>query len=270
MWKSVALGGGGSRGGLLVGALAALEKEMGHLNFPDGIYGCSVGSIGAVGVGCGMNSSQLNTFFRDPSLTIGGVLPQLRLKHLNELTTKKGVFPMDEWCVKLEDCFERHGFPIRGKTLGQLPQPVKIVASNMTTLKPVLFSGDVLIIDALRASCCLPFLFQPQVVYNQVYVDGGVFTPCIAAIVPPECLSLHITARPIPVFASTLESMSSAELLYTTWYSFFMQHDLRRFTNMMWLNDETVNILTETTPADKESMFQNGYSQMEHFIVKSK
>jgi Patatin-like phospholipase len=270
MYRSVALGGGGSRGGLLVGALAALEEEMGHLKFPDGIYGCSVGSICAVGLGCGMNSTQLNAFFRDPNLTISGFLPPLRLKHLNELTSKKGVFPMDKWCSNLEDCFERHGFPIREKTLGDLPQLVKIVASNMTTLKPVLFSGDVPIIDALRSSCCLPFLFQPQVVYNNLYTDGGVFTPCIAEVVPPTCLTLHITARPIPIYPSTVETMTPGETLYTLWYSFFMQHDLSRFKNLVWLDDESVNILTETTPADKESMFQNGYSQMGRFISKRK
>lgn len=270
MYRSIALGGGGSRGGLLVGALSALEEEMGHLRFPDGIYGCSVGSITAVGLGCGMNSTQLNAFFRDPELTISGVLPTLRLKHLNELSIKKGLFPMDEWCAKLEECFERHGFPIRGKTLGQLSQPVKLLASNMTTLKPVLFSDNVQVIDGLRCSCCLPFLFQPQVVYNNVYIDGGVFTPCIADIVPPTCLTLHITARPVPIYPSTLETVSYGQTLYTLWYSFFMQHDLSRFKNLVWLDDDTVNILTETTPADKESMFQNGHSQMVRFISKRK
>jgi len=270
MYRSIALGGGGSRGGLLVGALTALEEEMGHLQFPDGIYGCSVGSIAAVGLGCGMNAEQLNAFFRDPGLTISGFFPTLRLHHLQDLPAKKGLFPMTDWCAKLEECFERNGFPIRGKKLNDLPQKVKLLASNMTTLKPVLFSGDVLVVDAIRSSCCLPFLFEPQIVYNNVYIDGGVFTPCIADIVPPTCLTLHITARPVPIYPSTLETVSYGQTLYTLWYSFFMQHDLTRFKNLVWLDDDTVNILTETTPADKESMFQNGHLQMSRFISKRK
>jgi hypothetical protein len=270
MWRSVALGGGGSRGGLLVGALSALEKEMGHLQFPDGLYGSSVGSIGAVAIGCGMNAAQLNAFFMDPNMTISGFFPSLRLHHIRDLPTKKGVFPMTDWCTRLEECFDRHGFPIRGKTLGELPQPVKVLASDMTTLKPVFLSGNVLIIDALRCSCCLPLIFHPQILYNHVYIDGGALTPCIAGAVPSDCLTLHITMPPKPMYASTLETATPADGLYTVWYSMFMQHDLSRFKNLVWLHDDTVGTLTETTPADKESMFQNGYVQMKRFISKRK
>ena len=59
MFRSIALGGGGIRGFLLFGGLKAIEERQGNLNFPDGIYGCSVGSVIATGVAFGLTSKQM-------------------------------------------------------------------------------------------------------------------------------------------------------------------------------------------------------------------
>jgi predicted acylesterase/phospholipase RssA len=43
-FRALGLGGGGMKGILHIGALLELEKHQ-PLKFPDGVYGCSVGSI---------------------------------------------------------------------------------------------------------------------------------------------------------------------------------------------------------------------------------
>ena len=58
MFKALALGGGGIRGFLILGALKAVEEKQGNLNFPDGVYGCSVGAVIATGVAFGLSYKQ--------------------------------------------------------------------------------------------------------------------------------------------------------------------------------------------------------------------
>jgi hypothetical protein len=60
--------------------------------------------------------------------------------------------------------------------------PLFIVASNISKGVPTIFSGNVPIIDALRCSCALPFVFRPQELYGQLYIDGDAFVPYIGLI----------------------------------------------------------------------------------------
>ena len=78
--------------------------------------------------------------------------------------------------------------------IGDAKMPLYIVASNITKGIPTIFTKDVLLIDALRCSCCLPFIYQPQELYGQLYVDGGLFVPYLNMIVP-DGLHLILTKK---------------------------------------------------------------------------
>ena len=56
-FKILALGGGGSKGYLHIGALKLLEEKYGNLQkkFTGGFYGCSIGSIFAIALAFGLN-----------------------------------------------------------------------------------------------------------------------------------------------------------------------------------------------------------------------
>ena len=63
-YKILALGGGGTKGILHIGALKVLE-EYGKLIelFSEGIYGCSIGSVFAIAIGFGLDSNALEVTF---------------------------------------------------------------------------------------------------------------------------------------------------------------------------------------------------------------
>ncbi len=54
--------------------------------------------------------------------------------------------------------------------------PLRIVASNINTMDPDVFSeGDV--VSAVRASCTIPGVFVPMEINGETYIDGGVTNP---------------------------------------------------------------------------------------------
>ena len=265
MFRSIALGGGGSRGGLLVGALAAIEKHQGNLKFPDGIYGSSVGSIIAVGIGCGFDSKTLRDMFNDPVVNMDKIMPPVRLQCLTNAPSKKGLFSMDLFEETIVTLFDRYGYNLRSKTIDDLEQTVKILASNMTTGRATFLSGKVPLIDALKCSCCLPFVFQPQVLYDNVYLDGGVLVHHLHKIVPPETLVLHISSQIRSIFPSELSKMDVSSYVDILYQSSRKQPVTK---NVLWLSNTTVSVVSQLSEADKNLMIQQGHDQTLRFIAK--
>jgi hypothetical protein len=95
--------------------------------------------------------------------------------------------------------------------------PLYIIASSLTKAKPTIFSGDVLLVDAIRCSCAIPGVFEPQVLYDQVYIDGDMFCPSLNQFVKDNsnCLSLSLKcAMMINEFVpSKIESMSPVKYM---------------------------------------------------------
>jgi predicted acylesterase/phospholipase RssA len=67
------------------------------------------------------------------------------------------------------------------------------VTSNISKRIPAVLSGNVPIVAALKCSCCIPALFKPQELYNQLYVDGDIYSPCISNAVPLDETTLIIS-----------------------------------------------------------------------------
>jgi hypothetical protein len=264
MFKAIALGGGGVRGGLQVGALAAIEEMQGNLVFPDGIYGCSVGSIIATGVAFNMNAAQIKAML-DNDFHMSDVIPTIRLSTLSDFYKKKGAFSMDLLEEMIVSSFAKRGIEIRDKLISDSPQKLFIFAANMTTQKPTAFTGEVPLLSAIKASCCLPLVFHPQIIFNQVYLDGGVYIHCLADIVPSDCLVLHISTPPRPIFPADIETMSIGDMM-TRVYTGMRKKPVH--SGILWLQDETTGLMDTQTLEDKEKMYQSGYSQASRFLAK--
>jgi predicted acylesterase/phospholipase RssA len=73
MFRSIALGGGGVRGGLMIGGLSALQKYQ-TLEFPDGIYGCSAGALIATAVAYKIPLSAIKHMF-ETEFNLSTILP---------------------------------------------------------------------------------------------------------------------------------------------------------------------------------------------------
>jgi len=263
-FRSIAFGGGGVRGGLHVGAIAAIEKLRGNLQYPDGIYGCSIGSIVATAVAFGMNASQIRNLY-DKFLNLSAFVPGFRITSIQNLVEKKGLFSMEKLETAVVDMFQTEGLDLRGKMCSDAEQPLYIVSSSLTSGRAALLTGKVPVLEAIKCSCCLPFLFQPQVLYNQLYVDGSIKAHYIHKLVPQDCLVLHIDQSLKPLFVddmSNLSFLSYVSQLYT------MSRKEPVPPNTICYRNENIQILQELTLDDKQRMFEQGYSQTLAFFSK--
>lgn len=264
MFRSLALGGGGVRAGLQIGALKALEAQQGHLQFPDGLWGCSAGAILATAVAFNLTTTQIETMFRS-HIKMETIFPPPRLQSVADLFTKKGVFSMDAYEQTLISAFASQGIDLRGKRLADAPQRLSIVASNLTTHSPTVLTNQVPILDALRCSACIPLVFQPQVLYSNVYLDGGVFVDCLESVVKPDCLVLHISEVAQSLYPQDLTSLSLTDYLYRIYRS---MRGRPTGSNVLWLRNTTIGVLQDVTDEEKTQLIAEGASQTLAFLTK--
>jgi predicted acylesterase/phospholipase RssA len=191
LFRKLALGGGGVKGILHIGALQELSKFQ-SLHFPDGVYGSSVGSIIATYVAFELPVEKMIPLIKK-YLSYDKIVPKPDITHISNCLSAKGIFPMDLFETTLKEMFLEVGLNIEGKTLNDAKMPLFIVSSNITKRIPSVISGDVPLITALKCSCCLPAVFRPQELYGSLYIDGDVFSPCISNIVPVDDETLVIS-----------------------------------------------------------------------------
>lgn len=151
-----ALGGGAARGFAHVGVIKMLESQGIQ---PDLIIGTSAGSVVGAIYASGANGFQLQeiTFdleraaFADWQLFSRGLLKGEKLQMF-----------VDE--------------KVGRRKIEQLPRRFAAVAAKLRTGEAVVFqTGDVGL--AVRASSAIPGVFQPTVIDNEEYVDGGTVSP---------------------------------------------------------------------------------------------
>ena len=172
-FKILAFGGGGSRGILHTGAIKYLEESGLLVNITD-VYGCSIGSVYATAVALGLSSEQIIKMSYKFTSFSEIFFGNLTLKKLEQNSEKKGLFEMDT----LEDFFvkvfiEESGIDLRTMKIKDTKIPLHICSSNITKKCLTVFEGDIRILDAIRASCCIPVIFCPQNINGNMYIDGG-------------------------------------------------------------------------------------------------
>lgn len=264
MFTSLALGGGGVRGVIHVGGLAALEATRGNLTFPDGVYGCSIGAIVATAVAFGLTSAQIKEMMIQ-HFDVSRFLPTVRMSSFRDVVVSKGAFGMELFDTGLLAAFQSQGLDLRDKRICDASQPLFIAASNITTRRPVFFTGRVPLLDALRCSCCLPLVYTPQVFQGNVYLDGGLYMNSLDDFVPPGTLVFHISYSPRPVTPANLPDLSVTEFLK---HLYVGRMRIGECADRLWFQEDDIHILEELTPEKKERMYQVGYSQALRFLSK--
>lgn len=263
MYRSIALGGGGIRGGLLIGGLDALSKEQ-PLEFPDGIYGCSVGSIIAVAVAFGLTIDQMKECFKE-NLKLETYIPSWRQATFTSFAKLKGLFSMDFFEEAIVQLFLKRGLDLRGKVIADAPQKLYIVASNLTTHKAAFLTGQVPILQAIKCSCCLPLVFHPQMLYNNVYVDGGIYAHNLYELLPKDCLNFHISRSELNMTSKHVEELSIATYL-SNMYEAARTTDMPE--NVVLFKKDDVGVLQDITTKDMEKMYRQGHDIVSRFLAK--
>jgi hypothetical protein len=263
MFSSIALGGGGVRGGIMIGGLAALEKHQ-PLIFPKGIYGCSAGSIIATALAYKVPLAAIKNMF-DTDFNLSGVVPSINLTSITSFTHEKGLFSMDAFTQTLIKAFDGQGVDLRNAVIDDTPQKLYILASNLTTRKPVLLTGSVSILDAIRCSSCLPFVFHPQVLYNNLYIDGGFYAHNMHKVVPPDTLVFHISRSELSITPDRLKKMTLSDYSATLYEAFRVESHT---DNVLWFKNDTIAMMQELTDANKKQLYDEGFAQGSSFFAK--
>ena len=270
MFSALALGGGGVRGFLLLGALKDLAKRQ-PLEFPKGLYGCSVGSILATALAYRIPVDRMESLFR--SVSVSELTPPVRLATLLDASRTKGLHSMDAMESLLLTKFREEGIDLQDATLADAPQPLHIVASNLTRCTPTIFEGSVRILDAIKASCAIPGFFQPQILYDSVYVDGGLYVPSIIDILPLElrdsALVLNLSRPKRGIKPSDLEALPPWSYMYRM-YQTSVEYRLRisLTPNSVWLQNESTNSMDSLSDEAKSELTDSGARQFAAFWTK--
>jgi hypothetical protein len=265
MFRSIALGGGGVRGALHIGGLRALVERQ-PLVFPDGIYGCSVGSIIATCIAFGLTVDQMESML-STEFVLSNFIPPMSLSALLSFQSKKGMFSMDMLEKALLTSFGRFGIDISNKMIADTPQKLWIVAANLTRKNTSLLTGQIPLLAAIKASSCIPGVYQPQIINNNVFLDGGVKCDCIVSVVPKETLVFHIGYSQGPLFPSALEAMEIGDFFRNVYAN--VREGLRpKYPNVLDFEETKLGPLSDVTPEEKMYMLTAGYEQASRFFTK--
>jgi NTE family protein len=147
------LSGGGARGFAHLGVLQALN-EAGV--YPDVISGTSAGALVGVFYCDGYSPKEILKIMKTSS----------RLNYMRPSLPRNGLLQISG-IIKI---LENH---LRAKTFNELKISLFVTATDLNNGKPVYFSSGRLI-DTVIASASIPVLFNPVIIDNVSYVDGGV------------------------------------------------------------------------------------------------
>lgn len=261
MFRSIAFGGGGMRGALHLGGLRAVLEFQDSLTFPDGIYGYSIGSLIATALAFNLRIDQIQQMI-DESMHLEAVMNEPKLTMFTDLIDKCGLLTMDQVEQSIVNAFLNQGVDLRRKTIQDAPQKLFIGASNLTKRKPVFFTGKVPILTAIKASCCIPCFFQPQVIYNEVYVDGGVYMYYFDEYLPKDCLSFIVSYTPKALRPQDLNLPELVKQLYCG------QRRPPKSKFAIWFKEDKVHIIHDIQDDDKRRLIQQGYLQVLTFLTE--
>lgn len=244
-FRKIGLGAGGIKGILHIGALRELQKYQ-TLEFPNGIYGCSVGSVIATYISFNLPVDDRAVELTKKYLTFERIVPKPSFSDIRNAMSEKGMFSMDLFEQNIIEMFSEVGIDIKTKKIGDAQQPLHIIASNLTKGIPTIFTKDVPILDALKCSCCLPGIFKPQNLYGQLYVDGGMLVPCISWI-QPDALVFSLTKQKTSKIApDTIGMMSPLDFMKNI-YAMSINHFM-----MMHRNDNIVTLSYPDLQSDSD------------------
>ena len=152
----LALGGGFARGFAHLGVLQVLEESHVPISC---IAGTSIGSILGAAYAAGV-----------PLARMMAVCRNIRFKDFARWRISRlGLASNDRMADLIRDVFNT-------QTFESLLIPLAVLATDLGTGEPVVFSHGSLV-DAIRASCAFPGLFEPVRIGTRCLVDGGLVAP---------------------------------------------------------------------------------------------
>ena len=147
---SVALGGWAARGISHIGVLQYMKEQNMEI---EEMSGTSIWAIIAGLYGIGKTPKQM-----------WKLVSEINYLKLVDINMKQGVFKWDKVYKKLHSIFW-------DVLVEDLSIPIKIVATSLEDGEKKVFTTWKLI-EAIRASISLPWVFQPHIIWGKPYIDG--------------------------------------------------------------------------------------------------
>jgi predicted acylesterase/phospholipase RssA len=270
LFRKLALGGGGVKGILHVGALQELAKHQ-PLHFPDGVYGSSIGSILATYVAFGLPIDKMIPLIHK-YLKIETIVPNPNFNHLINSFSTKGMFTMDMLESSLKNMFLDAGLDISDKKLSDANMPLYIVSSNISKQIPSVLCGNVTIVDAIKCSCCIPALFKPQQLYGQFYLDGDIFSPCISNVVDIDKYTLVLSLLKqsgTPLTTKTVGSISPLDYAGSLYSMVMIQlYNSQSKPGILHLKYPGLYSMSALEDLDVDAIIQYSESELRTFLSK--
>ena len=155
---ALALGGGAAKGFAHIGVIKALEAQG---IVPDIVIGTSAGSVVGAMYAAGKNGFQLQ---------------ELAIEFDKTVVTDWNLNPFSKGMLIGEKLAEFINKAVGGKTIEKMTRKLGVVATDLNSGEAIVFrSGDTG--TAVRASSSVPGVFQPVLIRNRSYVDGGLVAP---------------------------------------------------------------------------------------------
>lgn len=271
VFRRLALGGGGAKGILHIGALQELSKQQ-SLEFPNGVYGSSIGSILATYIAFGLPIDNTIPLLKK-YLVFEKIAPKPNFAQMAKSLSTKGMYDMDSFEKLLIDFFQDAGLDIRDKKILDAKMPLYIVSSNITKGIPTIFSNDIPILSALKCSCCIPGVFRPQALYGQLYVDGDMFTPAISKIIPKDETTLILNLKKQNATIMTpqnIESISPLEYIGNLYLMTMTQfYNAQKDNSAVSLFHPKLYSSTAIEDIDIDDVLQVGRQQLRRFLSQN-
>jgi predicted acylesterase/phospholipase RssA len=171
---TLVLSGGAYNGLIELGVLRRLsDKGAYDINTIERIHGTSVGGFIAVLLALKMDWGDLIEYFVER--------PWHKLLSINpiELYTKRGAFDKQFFISALSPLFAAKGLDIATISLGEFQFYSNIelyfYAIKLSTFEVCeICDPDMLLIDAVTMTCCMPIVFRPVLYKDEYYIDGGI------------------------------------------------------------------------------------------------
>lgn len=221
----LALSGGGAKGFAHAGVIKALEERGIR---PDVISGTSAGSIVGALYADGWKPEEIIDFFDNASFG----------KFAKLIKRSSGIFRIDNLKAALES-------RMRASRFEDLQIPLYINATDMKHGRNVFFNSGQLL-DVIIASSSVPIIFEPVIIDDIPYSDGGLICNFPVEVLREQC-EYVIGVNVGPVYLEEKDKLSLLDIAQRTF--FFM-----RKANVLSVKDEC-DLLFEPVDIDKYGMF---------------
>jgi len=143
----------------------------------------------------------------------------------------------------------------------------RVCATNLRSRSPVLFSAistpNMSLRDAIYMSMCIPFLFQPHAIDEDLYADGGLVRNVPFGVFPErETLVLCLQDVDFPVLSLQQYAMSVVYCTFSSQYESFREYSLQNSSLTFEIpcaeESDTLSMSLDTRRID--SFFRIGYA----------